>query len=162
MNHDYKKQVVSSYGSGVRVLIETGTYYGEMVEAQMDNFDRIISIELSERLYKKAVDKFRGVKNVVILNGDSGKLLPSIVKTLHEPVIFWLDGHYSGGVTAKGSKETPIREELACILNHHIKHVILIDDARCFGKGDYPTLEEIQAVKGKYSYELKHDIIRLT
>ena len=59
MNHDYKKQVLSSYGSGIRVLIETGTYYGEMVEAQMGNFDRIISIELSERLYKKAIDKFR-------------------------------------------------------------------------------------------------------
>ena len=162
MNHDYKKQVVSSYCSAIRVLIETGTYYGEMVEAQMGNFDRIISIELSERLYTKAIDKFKDVKNVVILKGDSGKLLPSIVRTLHEPAIFWLDGHYSGGVTVKGEKETPIREELACILNHHLKHVILIDDARCFGQGDYPTLEEIQEMAENYHYYLENDIIRLT
>ena len=161
LDHNYKKAIVDLYGKGFNTLIETGTYYGEMVQANIDKFDRIISIELSQKLYTKAVQKFKSHKNVELYLGDSADLLPQILKSLKEPAVFWLDGHYSGGVTVKGKKETPIREELYHILKHPLRHVILIDDARCFGKGDYPTLEEIQAVKGKYSYELKHDIIRL-
>lgn len=59
--------------------------------------------------------------------------------------MFWLDGHYSGEGTAKGDKETPILEELKCILNKNdYKHVILIDDARLFGNVcDYPSIDEL-------------------
>jgi hypothetical protein len=47
--------------------------------------------------------------------------------------LFWLDGHFCGGVSAHGDKGTPILEELNLILSHRVKeHVILIDDARLF------------------------------
>jgi hypothetical protein len=45
-------------------------------------------------------------------------VLPLIIKDLNEPAIFWLDGHYSSGITAKGDKICPIFEELDSIFNN--------------------------------------------
>ncbi len=150
------------------ILVETGTYLGDMVAAQRKNFNTIYSIELGVALYKKAKAKFKNNKNVIILQGDSGKVLPHVLSEINEPAIFWLDGHYSAGITAKGDKECPIFEELDAIFHcRKFNHIILIDDARCFtGVGDYPTIEKLtEYVKEKqesYQVEVKHDIIRFT
>jgi hypothetical protein len=103
---------------------------------------------------------------VTIVQGDSGKVLPNILLEVNEPVIFWLDGHYSAGITAKGEKECPIFEELDAIFSSKkFNHILLIDDARCFiGEGDYPTIAQLtKYVNSKnemYQVEVKHDIIR--
>ncbi len=133
---------VAAYGRafGLKTLVETGTYLGDMVEAQRLRFDRLISIELSQDLYKAARSRFAHAKNVTILRGDSGELMPSIVAGLEGPALFWLDGHYSAGITARGSLETPVQRELEAVLGSKTGyHVILVDDARCFGSGDFPT-----------------------
>mgnify|MGYP001369983704 CR=1 FL=1 len=39
-------------------------------------------------------------------------MLKNIIKNIDKPALFWLDGHYSGGVTGMGDNETPILEEL--------------------------------------------------
>jgi hypothetical protein len=146
--------------------VETGTYRGDMVEAQKTRFKKIISIELGVDLFEKAKERFHHDKNVIIVQGDSGKVLPIILKDINEPALFWLDGHYSGGITAKGDKECPIFEELNAILNtKSFNHILLIDDARCFiGDGDYPTIKKltefIRSKNDKYQVEVKHDIIR--
>lgn len=166
--HIVKQYTIAEYQQkyGFTTLVETGTYLGEMVEAQKSKFKKIISIELSSDLYKKAVRRFKNDANVVIVQGDSGKVLPEILPKLDESAIFWLDGHYSAGITAKGEKECPIFEELNAILSSNkLDHTLLIDDARLFiGKGDYPTIasltEFIQNRNGKYQVEVKHDIIR--
>ena len=44
---------------GYQILIETGTYLGDMVEAQKKRFKKIISIELGIDLFKKAQKRFR-------------------------------------------------------------------------------------------------------
>ena len=95
------------------------------------------------------------------------KVLPQILTTLHGPALFWLDGHYSGGVTEKGEADTPISIELQAILESGIKgHIVLIDDARCFdGTSDYPFIEDLLAVvrrNANYRIEISADIIRLT
>lgn len=108
--HDIRKE------KGCKVFIETGTYLGDMVEAQRSNFSNIFSIELSDDLYRDAVSRFKEFPNVQILYGDSGKVLFDLMPSITEPAIFWLDGHYSQGVTAKGEKECPIYEELRAIL----------------------------------------------
>jgi hypothetical protein len=137
-----------------------------MVEAQKNNFEKIISIELGDDLYSNAKIRFKKNKNIIILKGDSGKILPTILSDLKDPAIFWLDGHYSAGVTAKGEKDCPIFEELNSIFqSKKFNHILLIDDARCFnGEGDYPTIEKlIEYVKSKnenYQVEVKNDIIR--
>lgn len=168
--HELKQFVIKKYQSiyGCNILVETGTFRGDIVAAQRKNFKHIYSIELSEKLYAKALDRFRSFDNITILQGDSGIVLNEIVCLLTQPAIFWLDGHYSAGETAKGDKDCPIFEELDCILIKNLhKHVLLIDDARCFnGQGDYPTIENLTAyIKSKnnqYELEVKNDIIRYT
>ncbi len=147
------------------ILIESGTYLGEMVEAQRKYFRKIVSIELSQTLFENAINRFRNHKNIEILHGDSGELLKNIVRNLESSAIFWLDGHYSGGNTAKGKIETPILNELEPIFQSSKAHIILIDDARLFdGNNDYPTIEYLKAFAEKAAYSLKveDDIIRLT
>jgi hypothetical protein len=82
---------------------------------------------------------------VTVYHGDSSRLLPKVLSQINTSCMFWLDGHYSGGITAKGQTETPILAELRAIADHHVRpHAILIDDARVFGTDDaYPTLEEV-------------------
>ncbi|WP_018479133.1 SAM-dependent methyltransferase [Pontibacter roseus] len=163
-----KYSIVREYQQkyGCKVLVETGTYTGNMVQAQKENFDRIISVELGEELAEAAKRKFKSDKHVSIIQGDSSEVLHQIVKELQEPALFWLDGHYSGGITAKGEKNCPIFEELTAILtDNKYNHVILIDDARCFiGQDDYPTVEEltefIRSRDKKYRVSTEYDIIR--
>jgi hypothetical protein len=88
-----------------------------------------------------------------------------VIAGLNEPALFWLDGHYSGGVTEKADIETPIMKELEYIFTHPVKnHLILIDDARLFiGKRDYPTLEVVRDLTAKhmkdFSFTVQDDIL---
>ena len=158
----YQKQ------SGAEILVETGTFRGDMVEAQRDTFKRIFSIELSEKLWQAAKHKFRAYDKIIILQGDSGKVLKQVMQQLSSQAIFWLDGHYSAGETAKGDTECPIYEEIDSIFSdNRYSHILLVDDARCFnGLGDYPTIEDltkyIQSKDPAYHFEVKDDIIRYT
>lgn len=168
--HIIKQNAIKAYQEkyGYTTLIETGTYLGNMVEAQKNRFKKIISIELGVDLYEKAKERFKNDKNVTLMQGDSGKVLPLISKDLNEPAIFWLDGHYSAGITAKGEKICPIFEELDAIFDSKpFNHVLLIDDARLFiDEDDYPTIEKlteyVKSKNDKYKIEVKEDIIRFT
>ncbi len=136
---------------GTRILVETGTYLGDMVDAMRNDFDRIYSIELSRELFERARDRFQRYSHIEIIHGDSGQQLEMLMPKLDQPTLFWLDGHYSGGPTAQGSKDTPILEELDHIYgspdvnSRNLKHVVLIDDIRCFGsEPTYPSLEALE------------------
>lgn len=165
--HVIKINIIDKFQSkfGSTTFIETGTFLGDMIEAQKSNFERLHSIELSEELYQKAAERFEKNNEITIHQGDSGKVLKEIVNNLNQQALFWLDGHYSGGETALGDKECPVLEELESIFGGEIKnHVILIDDARLFkGAKDYPTIEEIGKVisdyNSKYVVKVKNDII---
>jgi hypothetical protein len=129
-----------------RIMVETGTLHGDMVEAMKHHFREIYSIEISHDLAQRAEQRFAGNSNIHIIEGDSAIALKKLMPNLHEPALFWLDGHYSGGDTGKGEKETPIMEELASIYASEYSHIVLIDDARCFGtKKGYPTLDELES-----------------
>ncbi len=164
-----KQMTVREYGRkfGIRTFVETGTYLGAMVTAVRSDFERIYSVELSEQLYESATSKFCVDERIVIMQGDSGEVVPTLLRGIAERCLFWLDAHYSAGVTARGEKETPIVKELSCILDHPVKgHVVLIDDARHFtGQNDYPALRELRELVsercGNYVFEVREDIIRL-
>lgn len=161
-----KQRIVRSYGrvSRATTLVETGTYLGDMVEAQRRHFARVISVELSPELHHAATLRFSGCSNVTLIEGDSGKVIGEVVGKLDEPALFWLDGHSSGGVTARGEKDTPILEELDAVLASPLPNWILIDDAREFGKGDYPSLTELEAraltARPDWAWSVRDDIIR--
>lgn len=151
---------------GIDILVETGTYRGAMIAAQAQNFKQIYSIEIDKSLHAAAQERFRDSTHINLIHGDSGTQLKNIVNELQKPAIFWLDGHYSGGVTGKSDIETPINAELETVLNSAQKHIVIIDDARDFnGQKDYPTLETVaQFVKNGYPnlvFENKYDLIRI-
>lgn len=166
--HIVKQLAISEYREryACSVFVETGTFRGDMVEAQKMNFSELYSVELSKEYYDKAVERFVNDSHVNVVFGDSGSVLPFIVEKLSKKTLFWLDGHYSGGKTAKGETECPIFSELEAIFSQNtLEHIILIDDARCFnGEGDYPTIAELQSFISKknnrYTSEIKDDIIR--
>ena len=165
-----KRLIISSYlrKYGLRQFIETGTFQGDTL-AHIANDNKVFctSIELAEGHYAEACRRFAAYPNVRLLLGDSGELLPELLQQLQGPALFWLDGHYSGDPTAKDDTETPVKLELAAILNSPIgNHVVLIDDARLFGgKSGYPHLDELLKwirQNGRYEVVVSADIIRLT
>lgn len=166
--HVIKQRAIKVYQKrfGLRTLVETGTYLGQMVQAMKPRFRLIYSIELSDELYRRARVLFASDPGIRIIRGDSSEVLPRILAEINEPCLFWLDGHFSGGITAQGSMDYPILRELEHIGRHEIKtHVILIDDARLFSGGhDAPAKEQITArlreINPAYTIEEKDDIIR--
>ena len=105
-----KQRTVKEYAKifSVETFIETGTYLGDMVDAVRDTFKKIYSIELDATLCDQAKKKFSKHHNISIFHGDSSKVLPVILADISEPCLFWLDGHYSGGITAKGDSTHPL------------------------------------------------------
>jgi hypothetical protein len=168
--HIVKQKILRDYSKkySLRILVETGTCYGDMVDAMKADFDQIYSIELDKDLYEKAFRRFRKAKNVELIHGDSGIELEGLMKRMDQPALFWLDGHYSAGVTARGAKDTPIREELHHILHSNdLGHVVIIDDARCFGQDPaYPSIEELDkmilSLRPNMDIVIQDDIIRIT
>ena len=150
--HFVKEMAVRQYARrfNLRTLVETGTYRGVMVNAIKRLFDHIYSIELDPTLHRDAVVKFKRWPHIKLLQGDSATMLAQVLREINEPCLFWLDAHYSGGVTARAGMDTPIVEELKSILAHpQSRHVILIDDARCFdGENDYPSFAAIVRLLG--------------
>ncbi|MCB0575804.1 MAG: hypothetical protein KDC61_14690, partial [Saprospiraceae bacterium] len=167
--HIVKQRIITKVAQEYRckVLVESGTYLGDMIEAQKNCFDMIYSIELSQELWGKACHRFSNRKNITIIQGDSGKEINKILPSIGDKALFWLDGHYSGGNTAKSDKECPILEELDAIFrNNSANHVILIDDARLFnGTHDYPEisifLSDIALRMNNYTIHIDSDIIFL-
>ncbi|MDB6079785.1 MAG: hypothetical protein JWO82_3532, partial [Akkermansiaceae bacterium] len=125
---------------------------------------------LADHFHAAAVQRFRSEPRIEILHGDSGKVLSELVPKLNGPALFWLDGHYSAGNTARGDKDTPVMEELGHIFARpEFKCVILIDDARLFeGKSDqvYPSVAEVKAFvashRPDWKVEVDTDSIRIS
>lgn len=167
--HLMKREVIKHYAQKYKInaFIETGTYKGDMIHGLQKIFEEIHSIELSSSLYKKALQRFSAQSHIHLYCGDSKILLPDIIDKLNCSLLFWLDAHYSGGITASGDQESPILDELNTIFSHPVEnHIVLIDDARCFnGSNGYPTIEElfhlVNINKPGWNSSVYEDIIRL-
>ena len=132
------------------IFIETGTWHGDGVQQALDaGFKTIASFELSLELHHLCLQRFMGIPNVILFQGDSAEELPKFIKHITTPITFWLDGHYCGLDTAMGSKNTPLLEEIDAIKEHPIKiHTILIDDLRGWTKElrGFDTLDLIKKI----------------
>lgn len=170
-SHVFKQGVVKEYARrhGLKVLVETGTYLGDMIYATRDVLDEFHSIELNPKFFEIARKRFARDARVTVVQGDSGEVLGQVLSSVNRPCLFWLDGHYTAGKYAiRPDRETPIEKELRYIAGHPLKssHVILIDDARDYtGTGDYPALETLRKWaerEGFRSFEVERDIVRIS
>jgi hypothetical protein len=165
--HLVKQRAVLEYARafGLLTLVETGTYYGEMVAATRGCFRRIYSIESDAALAELARRRFRRFPQVEILEGDSQLLVPQVLARLAEPCLFWLDAGYYGWDAQVGRMDR-LSSELRAILGHPFLHVILLDDAHGVdGRSGAPTLAELTAALGRdfpgRQFEVRDDILRI-
>lgn len=166
--HYVKQQTVKQYARefDLHVLVEAGTYFGEMVQATRRHFREIYSVELEDWLFERARQKFSRYPHVHVLHGNSEVLIPQIVSQLTEPALFWLDAGYYGFAGAVGNPDR-IVIELTAIFAHAISdHVVLIDDARGFsgqnGAAGIDDLKELVARKAPGRVlEVRDDIVRI-
>ena len=146
---DVKEAVILRNGIAGGTWIETGTHLGDTAELLATLADRVHTIEPAEELFKKAQTRLRHLRHVTVHFGTSEDTLETILRQTLGNVTFWLDGHYSAGVTFKGKADTPILEELNLIAQYRSQFqglAVLIDDARCFNPkfpefADYPPKE---------------------
>lgn len=117
---------------GISTFIETGTYQGDTAYWASGVFNHVITIEATKSLYKKVTEKYRHIKNIEFICGDSREKLRGVIAKLDEPSIFWLDGHWSGNTTYGVNNQCPLIEEIEIINSSEYEHFILIDDARYF------------------------------
>jgi hypothetical protein len=167
--HLLKERTVREYGEryGLRILIETGTYYGEMIYAMKDRFDRLYSVECDPALARRASRIFARDPRIQILEGDSQRVLPAFLKSFTQPALFWLDAGYYGWAGLESDKRR-LSVELESIFRHPVKgHVILMDDAHGLdGTNGALTLAElklrIESDFPGHHAEVKYDILRIT
>jgi hypothetical protein len=166
--HYIKQSVIKRNCINGSLFVETGTYFGATTKFASTFSPKVITIEPDFKLYKLALDKFFFVNNVEIINGTSESVFPELIPKLSGDVSFWLDGHYSGGVTFKSHQDTPILSELE-IIEKHLKNLsrvsIMIDDFRCFNPSnpqfrDYPSKNFLVdwATRNNLKWTVEHDI----
>lgn len=120
--------------------IETGTYKGQGIKDVMAHYDFVHSIELSDRYYLDAVERFIHYPHVRLYHGNSKTVLPRILTHIQQPVTIYLDGHFSGGDTAFGDENidgisnAPLLGELEVLLTRPYDDIIIIDDCRMLGQ----------------------------
>ncbi|MEH1816454.1 MAG: rRNA adenine N-6-methyltransferase family protein [Nostoc sp.] len=116
-------------------FIETGTYLGVTTRRCAPFFENVYTIELDKELAKKANTFLKPNKNVQVFQGDTLDILPELLRQeIVKDCLIFLDGHFSGGITACGSLAEPAIEELKIIAMYKNKvNAIIIDDFRLFG-----------------------------
>jgi hypothetical protein len=166
--HFIKFKIIKEYKNkfNLDTLVETGTYLGDTVNRARGCFKEIYSIEVDSALFNKAQKKFSCFKGIHILKGDSAEVLAEVIVEIKTPALFWLDAHYSGGITSGDAELSPIVKEVEGILKaNNLEHVLLIDDAHLFnGQHGYPDIEFLDKLIRKYRPEwclyLENNIIR--
>ena len=155
---------------GLTRAIETRTYKGDSARALAWIFDEVITIELEPDLHRRAADRLAEITAVTAVLGSSrDQLAPLVDRT--RPTFYWLDGHWSGGVTAGEDDECPVLDEVGALSQGHPDDCILIDDARLFleppppphKSEQWPTFDEIAAAihsaRPEHRVEVVHDIV---
>ena len=170
-----KWEVLNRWGS-CGTWVETGTYLGETTEYLSRSCDLIISVEPSQELASRAKLLFENSNNVKIVNGTSeefiGKILDGLSKESNRDINFWLDGHFSAGMTYLGNKPCPIVDELLSVgerMKEFSKVSIFVDDVRAFSVGkardvNYPNLDFLVnwANQHNLGWTIEHDIFVMT
>jgi hypothetical protein len=166
--HFVKQKVLLRNGLRDATWIESGTYMGDTTSVLSKVAKMVYSIEPEPTLFSKAEQKFKNTSNVKIIQALSEDVFPKLLPTISGDICFWLDGHYSEGITFKGPQDTPIIDELAVIAGNITKTnkiVVMVDDIRCFDPKNpefsaYPPVDVLVdwARKHNLTWHIEHDI----
>jgi hypothetical protein len=141
---------------GLKFFVETGTFRGDTLDSVREIFQELHSVELSEELHRAAKQRFYGVENIHLHQGDSARSL----RTIREAVLssggkglfYWLDAHWCVADHTSGEiSQCPLLEELQAVQPLTTHDVVLVDDARLFLApppppheiSDWPDLDQI-------------------
>jgi hypothetical protein len=131
----------------INFAIETGTYDASTSVILAEHFDVTFTVELypdrnpyDGKSYRETyVQLSEKYNNLTFLEGNSGEILKSVIEELpDERFLILLDAH--------NMLDGPLKEELSTIksASNRNDHVMLIDDCRDLGQGNFPTLQEFK------------------
>jgi hypothetical protein len=129
-----------------KYFVETGTYIGKSTYNIQQLFKKVYTCEASKDLHDAAKQLFLLTKshNIKIYLGDSRLFLKSLSKKICNNSIFFLDAHYSMGITSRKYGTCPLLDELKIIFDKSSEGIIVVDDLRTMnGKNGYPNLFDI-------------------
>jgi len=134
----------------LNTAIETGTCLGYSTRDLSHHFKTVHTVEIQESLYQAARETFAHNPNIHCHNGDSVSVLRQLSSIVKEPVVFYLDAHWSGdksvdwnasrwkgypvetgcrGVDKARENQNPLHEELKVIMENFTQEaVIYVDD----------------------------------
>jgi len=131
----------------INFAVETGTHDARTSKFLAEHFDVVFTVELfpdnnpyDGRSYRELYEEInKQHENLTFLFGDSRDVLGTVLSELPEERFFIL-------LDAHSMLEGPLREELRVIKENSNRndHVMLIDDCRDLGQGNFPTLEEFK------------------
>ena len=141
INHPHSSltaPVLSKYAQPC--FIETGSNTGCGVAIALRcGISEIHSIEYLPKFFDACVKRYSSNRNVHLYLGSSGDVLLTLVPTLTQRSVFYLDAH--------GYYFNPLLDELKAIALSPIKdHTIMIDDVRMFGSAVWNNIQQEQAM----------------
>lgn len=77
----------------VKSVVETGTWMGRTTQLFSMMADTVYTIEINNDYFKQA-SFLNEYSNIYRYLGDSAVILPSILKTIKSPILFYLDAHW--------------------------------------------------------------------
>lgn len=170
------KQKVLQRNGKSEIWVESGTYRGDTTYWLSRRFYEVFSIEPSAEYFQFAKQRFEGINNIYLFNDLSENVLNFVISSVNQKhgvtkISFWLDGHFSGGGTFQGPKDTPILQELNIIEENLFlfsEVSIFIDDFRLFASNvnediSYPSKSELirWADRNGFDWKVEHDIFIL-
>lgn len=149
INHEVISKLIFNEPIEYTEFVESGTFRGETIANMEPIFDKLTTVEIDPKLYfntKSAYKEFlreeKRETKITFLLGDSVDVFKSLLPTISNNTIFFLDGHYSGGDTGKGFRDVPILEECELVNSLFIHSaIVIIDDYRLFGTDNHDWTE---------------------
>ena len=143
----YKYQDQISNLKDINFAIETGTHDARTSIFLSEHFDVAFTVELfpdnnpyDGKSYRELYEEINQTnENLTFLFGNSTEVLSSVLEELPDERFFIL-------LDAHSMLDGPLREELIAInkASNRKDHVMLIDDCRDLGQGNFPSLQEFK------------------
>lgn len=147
--------------AGKTLFVETGTFIGSGAYKIHSLFDNVWTVEADHQLHMaaKALFSAKEARNIVAMHGHSVHFLESFEQELANKAVFFVDAHYSTGITSKSYGTCPVVAEISTIVSRAPDALIVVDDVRTMdGRRGYPTLNEIlDSIPGGLDARIKFD-----